>query len=142
MKKFNLEDKKQIVEAVHHAELETSGDLRVHVSYAPVEKNVMKSAKYHFALLGMHRTPERNGMLLYINPEAKKFAVFGDKGIHKKVGQEFWDHLSKEVSAAIREKDIVTGIVHAVEKMGHALKTHFPAKSDQKHSLPDDVSES
>jgi uncharacterized membrane protein len=140
--KLTLEEKQKLVEAIHHAELGTSGELRVHFSYSPNETDIFKSAKSHFQSLGMHQTTEHNGMLLYINPSLKKFSVFGDEGIHQKVKQDFWDQLSTDVTKAIREKNMVGGVVHALQIMGDALKTHFPARAGKANELPDDVSES
>ena len=143
--RLTLKEKQKIVEAIHHAEKETSGQIRTHISYLTEEKDIILAAKSTFIALAMHQTEEHNGILLYLNPVIKKFAIFGDDGIHKKVGQDFWEDLSKQISAAIKEKNIAHGIVHAVEKMGHALKTYFPAdqkNTEKKNELSDDVSES
>ena len=140
--KLTLEEKQKLVEAIHHAELGTTGELRVHFSYSPEEKDILQAAKSHFESLGMHRTTEHNGMLLYINPNLKKFSLYGDEGIHQKVKQDFWDQLSVDVTKAIREKNMIGGVVHALQVMGDALKTHFPARADKTNELSDDVSES
>jgi uncharacterized membrane protein len=140
--KLTLEEKQKLVEAIHHAELGTSGELRVHFSYSPDEKDILQAAKSHFQSLGMHQTAEHNGMLLYVNPHLKKFSVFGDDGIHQKVKQEFWDQLSTDVTKAIREKNMIGGVVHALHIMGEALKVHFPARAGKTDELPDEISES
>jgi uncharacterized membrane protein len=136
------EQKKQVIDAIVQAEAETRGELRVHLSYAKAEDDLLKSAQLHFEKLKMHLTEERNGILLYVNPILRKFSVFGDQGIHDKVGQDFWHRLIDEVQTSIRDADMIHGIVHAVNRMGHALKEHFPHRDGQKNELEDDVSES
>ena len=140
--KLSSKQKKLIVAAIETAEQQTNGEIRVHLSYAKNETDVINGAKNQFVKLKMHETKEHNGMLLYVNPKAHKFALFGDEGIHQKVGQAFWDNLTQEVRSNIREKDLVHGIIHAVEKMGVSLKTHFPHSSEHKNELENDVSES
>jgi uncharacterized membrane protein len=141
MKLSNLQ-KQHILDSIIQAEKETTGELRIHLSYAKEEGDLLKAAQNHFEKLKMHETHERNGMLLYLNPKLKKLSVFGDVGIHQKVGQDFWDQLIGDVRSAIREKDLTQGIIHAVQRMGHALKEHFPHRDGQTNELPNDVSES
>ena len=91
----------------------------------------------------MDQTKLRNGVLLYINPRIKKFAIVGDAGIHEKVKQDFWDDLAKNVTQAIQDKDPIHGVVVAVGAIGDALKVHFPRDlGDEKNELSDEVTES
>lgn len=98
----------------------------------------MTAAAAEFARLEMHRTRARNAVLIFIAPESRTFAIYGDKGIHEKCGQHFWD----EVAAAMREDfvhDVFTdGVVKAVERVGARLATHFPYRPDDTNELSDD----
>lgn len=140
--RLSLNQKRKILNAIRAAEQETSGELRVHLSYSKAEVNVIDATKAHFDNLGMHQTDLRNGMLLYLNPRLHHFSVYGDTGIHEKVGQAFWDRLVREIQQCIREKDLTQGIVHAIHLMGQALKEHFPHRDGQKNELQDEVTES
>ena len=141
-RRLSKSDKQKIALAIHEAELKTSGEIRVHVSYSKSEKTLLALTEKKFYELKMHETSHRNAMLLYLNPRIKKFAIFGDQGIHEKVGQNFWDDLRTSVSKAIQEKNLCHGIIHAVEKMGIALKNHYPHLQDTHSELSDEVSES
>ena len=140
--KFTSEEKAQILNAIGKAELQTSGEIRIHVSYAKDEADFMVAAKLQFDRLKMAETKERNGILLYVNPTLKRFAIYGDQGIHQKVGQDFWESLAKEVSHAIREHNRTHGMVHAILKMGEALKVHFPEQKAKKNELSNEPTES
>jgi uncharacterized membrane protein len=135
--------KQKIIDAIKAAEAETSGEIRVHLSTARSEDNIFESAKQSFASLEMHKTRDRNGIILYLNPKLHKFAIFGDEGIHVKVGQEFWDRLTVRVTTAIQREDMTAGIVIAVQEIGQALKEHFPSHGrDDVNELNNDISES
>jgi len=51
-----------------------------------------------FERLGMHRTAAHHGVLIYVAIEDRKLAVLGDRGIHERVGQPYWDRLSRPCS--------------------------------------------
>jgi uncharacterized membrane protein len=134
--------KEQLIQAIQAAEKETSGEIRVHLSTAGDEENILDAAKASFGALGMHQTKDRNGILLYFNTKLKKFAVFGDEGIHQKVGQGFWEGLSAEIRRAILEKDLTAAIVHAIQQTGQALKEHFPLQAGDRNELSNDITQS
>jgi len=141
--RLTIRQKKQILHAIESAEHKTSGELRVHLSYSKEEPNLLESAQARFQELKMDQTRDRNGILLYLNPRLHRFSIYGDIGIHEKVGQAFWEDLVQNVRNAIREKNLTHGIIHAIEAMGRALKMHFPHQNqDLKNELENDVSES
>jgi uncharacterized membrane protein len=140
--KFTTGEKAQIMEAIAKAESVTSGEIRVHASYSQSESDFLGAAKTQFDRLKMSETKERNAILLYVNPILKKFALYGDQGIHEKVGQAFWESLAKEITHAIRERNRTHGMVHAILKMGDALTAHFPEQVGKKNELSNDPTES
>ncbi|HEY1039106.1 MAG TPA: TPM domain-containing protein, partial [Bacteroidia bacterium] len=87
---FTENQQATIVDAIKQAELKTSGEIRLHLE-DKCKDNPVNRANMLFENLGMHKTELRNGILFYMAVESKDFAVVGDKGIHEKVGAEFWD---------------------------------------------------
>ncbi len=67
-------------------------------------------------------------------------AILGDKGIHEKVGDEFWKkEISKMVSEFNRDH-YAEGIAKVVRDIGEVLKVNFPYKGEtDKNELPDDI---
>jgi uncharacterized membrane protein len=88
----------------------------------------------------MHQTAQRNGVLVYVAVKDKQLAVFGDEGIHTKVGNEFWNNAVSEMLAHFNKENYAAGIAEVVQKIGDALKQHFPynAATDI-NELPDDI---
>ena len=72
-----------------------------------------------FERLGMHRTAARHGVLIYVSVEDHKLAVLGDRGIHERVGQAYWDGLVEAVLGALpRSSGSADGLVHAIGEVG------------------------
>ena len=131
-------DHEQVKAAIQKAEHQTSGEICV--SVAPLFwGSIEKAAGKAFARMGMTRTKERNGVLFFVVPSRRKFVVLGDRGIHGKVGQEFWDRIAAAVSDKFREGDFTGGLVEGIEEVGQQLSTHFPGVSTDKNELSDDV---
>jgi uncharacterized membrane protein len=114
-----------LVAAIREAEQKTSGQIRVLISHKPVDDPVAAAQK-EFIRLGMDKSPERNGVLIFIAPRTHKFAVIGDEGVHAKCGDAFWHELAKVMTEYFRKSEFTEGIIHGVRKAGELLEQHFP----------------
>jgi uncharacterized membrane protein len=135
---LNALDDQQIAAAIGEAEKRTSGEIRVFVDEATVENPVAEAEK-QFARLGMMKTAQRNGVLIFIAPKSQKFAVIGDEGVHKKCGQQFWEHITAGMTPLLKEHKFTEAIVHAVREIGGALAKEFPPIANDKDELPNRV---
>src|SRR5271163_4943011 len=127
-----------IVAAIQHAEKKTSGEIRVFVSRHKPD-DAIAAAQAEFAHLGMNKTADRNGVLIYVAPLVRKFAIIGDTGVHARCGDEFWQKVAAEMTGHFKREEFTEGIIHAVRKAGALLAQHFPAKKNHPNQLPDDV---
>jgi uncharacterized membrane protein len=91
--------------------------------------------------LGMHKTSERNAVLIFIAPRAHKFALVGDKAVHEKCGEEFWQRIVDAMRAHLQNEKFSHAIVEGIEEVGRLLSTHFPQTPTSSNELPDDVIE-
>jgi uncharacterized membrane protein len=87
----------------------------------------------------MRRTPRRNGVLLYVAPKRRRFAVLGDAAIHQRVTDAFWSQLSKMLEAELRAGDLTAGLEHAIATIGERLAEHFPPDPHDTNELSDRV---
>jgi uncharacterized membrane protein len=134
-------DHDRIVAAIRAAEDRSRGEVRVHVARKAIE-DPQRAAAVLFEKLGMHATGERNGVLLFVAPASQRFAVVGDKGIHEKMGPDFWKDVAAAMEEDFRQGRFTDGIVKGVAKAGDALATHFPRTGrPDVNELPDEVSE-
>jgi uncharacterized membrane protein len=93
-----------------------------------------------FGELHMHETELRNGVIVYVAIKDHKLAVWGDEGIHKKVGQNFWNDVLATVQKYFNAKDYETGLSEAILMIGNKLKEYFPYQSNDVNELSDDIS--
>ncbi len=137
---FPEEDTRLIVKAIRQAEKATSGEVRVYVeSKCPWMDAIDRAAELFFRLQ-MDKTEQRNGTLVYVAMKDRQLAVFGDEGIHQRVGSEYWNKVVREMLANFNKEDYAKGIAECVIQIGEALETHFPYTRDtDKNELPDEI---
>ena len=128
----------RIVQAIRDAESKTSGQIRVYIQRGKLDVDPLIAAQKKFHRLGMHQTPERNAVLIFVAPRAHKFAVVGDKAIHEKCGESFWQRLVDRMREHFRNEKFTDAVVDAIEEAGRALVAHFP-KRPTSTKLPDEI---
>lgn len=135
-------DHDRIVKAIADAEARSRGEVRVHVSRGAVDDAEAAAAR-QFEALGMTKTADRNGVLLFVAPASQAFAVVGDQGIHERCGPDFWKEVAAAVEADFKAGRYTDGIVKGVTRLGDALAIHFPrpAGTADTNELPDQVTE-
>ena len=133
-------DHDRIVAAIKTAEQSTSGQVRVFVSHRAVADS-MKAARAAFVRMGIGNTPHRNGVLVFVAPEAQKFALLGDTAIHEKCGEELWQRIASMMSEHFKAGTFTDGIVSAIDALSAPLREHFPRSASDTNTLPDEVEE-
>jgi uncharacterized membrane protein len=118
----------EIVSAIREAEARTSGQIRLLISPVHVE-DAVATAQKEFTRLRLDQSPERNSVLIFVAPRARKFAVIGDQAVHARCGDAFWRQLADAMSGHFRQGDFSGGLAHGVQKAGELLAEHFPKKA-------------
>lgn len=135
-------DRDRIAQAIQAAESRSRGEIRVHASNRAVV-DAEKAAADQFEKLGMAGTAEGTGVLIFVAPLSRNFAILGDHGIHAKCGNELWRAVAAAMEKDFRAGRFGEGIVKAVERAGEVLAQHFPRRDGvaDKDELPNTVSE-
>ena len=137
---FTDEETKLIVKAIRHAEHQTSGEVRVFVESRCNWVDAIDRAAEVFFSLKMDKTEQRNAVIVYVAVKDRQLAVFGDEGIHNKVGDEYWNKVVGEMLTSFNTSNYAAGISNCVIRIGDALTTHCPFNSDtDKNELPDEI---
>ena len=135
-----------IERAIRNAEARTSAEIRVHLEPRVPRRlwrrrpDALTRAQHVFRRLGMHRTAERHGVLVYIAVDERRLAVVGDEGIHARVGDHHWNQVRDLMVAKLRAGAPREAIEGAVEELGRALAAHYPRRPDDRNELSDEVS--
>ena len=89
----------------------------------------------------MHETQQRNAVLIFVAPREHQFAVVGDKAIHEKCGDEFWQHIVEGMRTHFQNERFSHALVEAIQEIGKLLAAHFPKRSTNANELPDEIAE-
>ena len=130
----------EIIEAIRQAESGTSGEIRVHLRRAST-RDAMADAMKCFRKAGMHRTRERNGVLIFISWKSRAFAIFGDGGIYQIAGDAFWNETRDQMQAHFSKNELKEGVVAGIKSVGEKLKAYFPRRTDDLNELPNTVTQ-
>ena len=136
---FSKEEQGHIKSAIKEAELNTSGEIRVHIDNH-CREDVLDRAAWWFEKLEMHKTELRNGVLFYLAVKDHKFAILGDAGINAKTPDNFWDTIKEEMQNHFIKGEFSEGLSNGILKAGEQLKKQFPYESDDVNELSDDIS--
>jgi uncharacterized membrane protein len=136
---FTKEQREAIRQAILNAELDTSGEIRVHIE-TTCKGDVLDRAAFIFDKMGMQKTAKRNGVLFFLAYKNRRFAVIGDVGIHAVVPENYWDELKNMLLNYFREDKFTEGLVEGIGKVGSYLKQHFPYETGDVNELSDDIS--
>lgn len=136
---FTKEEQQNIVAAIKEAELNTSGEIRVHIENHCKEEALERAAEVFYDLK-MNRTAARNGILFYLAVKDRKFAIIGDEGINKEVEHDFWNDIKDEMISNFKENKFAEGLIVGILKCGDKLKEYFPYQNDDVNELSDEIS--
>ena len=136
---FSKEEQQKIIAAIKDAELDTSGEIRVHIENHCKEEALERAAELFYGLK-MDRTAARNGILFYLAVKDRKFAIIGDEGINKNVEHDFWNDIKDEMISNFKENKFTEGLIAGILKCGEKLKEYFPHQSDDVNELSDEIS--
>lgn len=137
---FSPEEEKRIEAAIREVEQQTSGEIRLFVEGFCDRDHPVERAAEVFSLFGMHHTRQRNAVLIYIADKSHLFAIWGDAGIHERVGFQFWDAEKQLLKDYLQNNLACEGVCAVVAQIGAQLREHFPADpDDNENELPDEI---
>lgn len=136
---LSKEQEQQVIQSIQSAEHQTGGEIRVHIE-SLCKGNVLDRAAWLFKSLKMHETALRNGVLIYLSTDDRKFAIIGDSGINAVVPAGFWNDVKELMVSNFSKGNLTEGFVLGIGKVGEKLKEFFPYQKDDVDELPDEIS--
>jgi uncharacterized membrane protein len=129
----------EVIEAIRTAELNTSGEIRVHLE-AHSNIDPFERAAEVFEFLHMNNTKLSNGVLIYVAVEDRTLVIMGDKGINDVVAADFWESTKDAIITQFKTGHVKQGLVDGILIAGEQLKKHFPYGSGNGNELSDNIS--
>ncbi len=140
---LSKKDLKDIADAIAGQEKRTSGEIRVAVRQKRSRKErtmtVEQLARHEFVHLGMMKTKERTGILIFILLEAREFFILADEHINEKVGPGTWQSIAQAMAGAFARKEFRQGLMDAVRSVADSLAQHFPVRAGDTNELTNAV---
>jgi uncharacterized membrane protein len=138
---INHKEQDLVIEAIRKAEAITTGEIRVFVESHCAYVQPLDRAIEIFGSLAMHKTQERNAVLLYIAIKDRQYAIYGDEAIHELANNDhFWTIAAAVLLTYLRQNEYGEGIAACVNMIGEKLATHFPiVPGVVKNELPDEI---
>lgn len=138
MNLFNDQEQELIRKAIENAENATSGEIRICVEKLCSESALDRAASY-FKKLDMDKTALKNGVLIYLALDDRKFAIIGDTGINERVPSDFWHSTKESMCSLFKQGRMADGVVIGIQMAGEKLKDYFPRLDNDHNELSDEI---
>jgi uncharacterized membrane protein len=132
-------DQERVVAAIRSAEATTSGQIRVHVEERCAQ-DPRARAEALFLQLGLEKTRDRNGVLIYVAVTDRKYAILGDAGIHGATEPGFWQAAAQRMTECFAQGRLAEGLIAGIAAVGAELVARFPPRPVPVNELPDEIS--
>ncbi|MDP2302519.1 MAG: TPM domain-containing protein [Ignavibacteria bacterium] len=121
----------------------TSGEIVVSIkersSLSFKKKTVRELAELEYNRIGINKTRDNTGILLYFLLERREFYILADSAINEKVSDDLWDSVKGRMETFFKNGEFCKGIISAVDEVGDILAKHFPIKPDDTNEISNKV---
>lgn len=136
---FDDDDFLRISNKIKEVELSTAGEIRVSIRerrrFSERKKNINEIAEKEFFRLGMDKTRDKTGILIFFLLKERQFHILADKGISDKVDPRTWNSIKDEMQKKFIMGEFLNGILYGIEEVGKHLSKFFPIKPNDKDEL-------
>jgi uncharacterized membrane protein len=128
---------------IKESEKLTAGEIAVSIKegkgllnhFKPIEE----LAKREFIKLGIKKTRDKTGVLIFILLKEKQFYILADSAINDKVHEDTWHNIKNMMQEMFKRGYFAKGVMKGIEETGKVLAQHFPIKPDDTNELSDRV---
>ena len=143
-KHFPLSGLQLIEDRIAESEIGHSGQIRV-----VIETTLSPYAIWHqqssreraievFSLQKIWDTENNNGVLIYLLMADHAFEIIADRGVHQKVGDEFWKKVCEMMEIHLKNSDFQTGVLTGIYEIDQILRQFYPASVITPNELSDE----
>ena len=120
-KKFLTEkENEQVAKTIKEAENQTSAEIKLVIA-RHCWTDIKSKAANIFKKFGLGKTEQRNCVLILLITTNREFLIYGDQGIHEKVGQDFWEDTRNQMINKFKVGEFGDGICEGVKLIGVKL---------------------
>ena len=132
------EESARVESVIAEAEQYTSAEIKL-VIVSHCWTDIRAKAASIFKKQGLQNTVQRNCVLILVVTANREFLIYGDEGIHAKVGQGFWDEVRNEMLSFFAEARVGDALCAGIKRAGEKLKVFFPRQKEDRNEVPNEV---
>ena len=132
-KYFSEDELKEIQQAADAVERNTVGEIVL--SFRNKKSLLEKLYSNHelamkdFDKLGVYKTKERTGVLIFLIFEEHYFDIVADEGIYAKIPDDTWNKIEDRLKEEFRSKNYCGGVLALINEIGGVLANEFPTRA-------------
>jgi len=92
-----------------------------------------------FKKYSLDKTKDSNAVLFLILEKDQQISIYGDEGIHQKVGTNHWELICDQVTAKLKQNEYADAIALGIHLIADSLKEHFPAHEDNVNEVSNEI---
>lgn len=115
------------------------GTVRLLMGEKKLAAEVHEAALAAFTRNGLHHTQEETGVLIFVSLLEHRVEILADRGIHAKVGEDFWKIEVQKMVLGLREGRAAESLASVIGDFGEKLREHFPNSGENRNELSDEL---
>ena len=135
---FTKEETEQVADTIKKTERQTSAEIKL-VVVRHCWLGIKNKAARIFKKFDLDKTEQRNCVLILLVTTNREFLIYGDQGIHEKVGQDFWQDTSHKMASKFKVGEFGDGVCEGIKLIGEKLAYYFPYQAGDKNEISDEV---
>lgn len=104
----------------------TTAELRIAIA-RPSWLGIRRKARKLFEQHGLSATPERNAVLVVVDPKSHELLIYGDEGISSRTSEHFWDDVRDAMIGELHEGRMADALSLGIRLLGEELSRLFPS---------------
>lgn len=140
---FTDDELLRISNKINEAEKITSGEISVSIreykSLLERKRSLRELAEKEFLRLGIKKTKEGTGVLIFLLLSERQFYILADDNINKLTGENVWAEIKNIMQEKFVRGEFCKGILFAIDEIGKILSQHFPISPDDKNEISNRV---
>ncbi|MHB8579082.1 MAG: TPM domain-containing protein [Ignavibacteriaceae bacterium] len=133
----------RISNRIKEVEKTTAGEICVavkeHLHFLQRNRPIHALAEKEFFRLGVDKTRNKTGILIFVLLPRRQFYIMADTGINEKVPENTWDAVKDEMQRMFLTGEFSKGIIHGVQRVGNILSEHFPVNPDDINEISNEI---
>lgn len=132
------DERLRVERAIAEVETLTSAEIKVLIvrhCWGDIHQKASRLFRKH----GLDKTAGRNAVMLMLVTTNRQFLIYGDRGIHERVGEGYWEAIRDELARGLKSGRVGEALCGTIKAIGGKLAEHFPVRGHNPNELEDGV---